>query len=282
MIASSKSTLIDRWRQRIQRRRRAQQPRPLAALGYLTIGSVVDDLIEIEKLVLVVQHDEILPDGRCALRLAGFSGASVPWGVQWGGPDQSRLYKDLRLQPMPGARGLRADTANAGLLELGLRLERDLQRYARNGIEPTWRAFRLPSLWAGFLPSVAATITGSGPELELVARGRGVTPDDLFRSTGRTYFHLSLYPLNWVSHEWQRFTAVFAALNDFPKRQIIACGELSAALIGQYGAAAFDFYNGRFREHFAACSARLASRFEPQAREAGGLKPSTAASDEQS
>lgn len=250
MIAPANSTLVDKWQQRIGRRRRTEQPRMLAALGYLVVGSLVDNLVEIEKLVLVVQHDEILPNGRCALRMAGFSGTPVPWGVQWGGPDGSRLYKDLRLRPEPGARGLRLDAANEGLFELGLRLERDLQRFDRNGIEPAWRQFRLPTLWAGFTPSADVEVTGAGPELEATARHLRRTPAELFRETSRQYFQLSLHPLNWVSHEWERITAVFADLEGSPKRQVIAVQDPAAGLVGHYGAAAFDFYSSRFREHY--------------------------------
>ena len=50
--------------------------------------------------------------GGHSLCAAGFSAGRAPWGVQWGGPAQSTFFKDLLLQPMPGARGLRLDTAN--------------------------------------------------------------------------------------------------------------------------------------------------------------------------
>jgi hypothetical protein len=144
-------------------------------------------------------------------------------------------------------------------LELGLRLERDLQRYDRSGIEPAWRQFRLPTLWAGFAPSVDADVAGAGPELEADARRLGTTPPELFRATSRRYFQLSLHPLNWVSHEWERITAVFADRREFPKRQVIAAQDPAVSMVGQYGAVAFDFYNSRFRQHYDACLARAAS-----------------------
>lgn len=87
MTALAQSSLVARWRQRFggQRRNRAR-PRPVAALGYLVHGPVIENLVEIENLVLVVLYDEPQPDGRLALRLAGFSGARMPWGIAWGGP----------------------------------------------------------------------------------------------------------------------------------------------------------------------------------------------------
>jgi hypothetical protein len=160
---------------------------------------------------------------------------------------------------VPGARGLRLDTANEGLFELGLRLERDLQRFDRNGIEPAWRQFRLPTLWAGFSPSVDADVTGAGPELEVAAQRLRKAPAELFRETSRQYFQLSLRPLNWVSHEWERITAVFADVKGFPRRQVIGVQDPAAGLVGQNGAVAFDFYNSRFRQHYDACLAQAAS-----------------------
>ena len=100
MLALSKPSLIARWHRRFGASRRQRVwNRPLAGLGYLANGPVIDGLIEIEHLVLVVLYDEPRSDGRLALRLAGFSGAAAPWGVKWGGPAQCRFDKDLLLRP---------------------------------------------------------------------------------------------------------------------------------------------------------------------------------------
>ena len=58
MIATLQPAPLDQWRQRFGgRRRRNRRPRPLAGLGYLAHGPVVEGLVEIEKLLLVVLYD---------------------------------------------------------------------------------------------------------------------------------------------------------------------------------------------------------------------------------
>ncbi len=92
---------------------------------------MTEGLIEVEKLTMIVLFDDPLQSGHCALRLAGYSGSRIPWGVRVGGPDPRRFFKDLRLQPVPGGRGYRLDLACTELLTLGLGLERELDRHAR-------------------------------------------------------------------------------------------------------------------------------------------------------
>ena len=78
---------LDQWRQRLGgRRHRRAQLRPLAAMGYLANGPVIDGLVEVEKLTIILLYDEPIRPGHCALRLAGYSGSRVPWGVRFGGP----------------------------------------------------------------------------------------------------------------------------------------------------------------------------------------------------
>ena len=150
MIAPQEPTLLDQWRERIGRRRRwNSQPRPLGALSYLTNGPVIEGLIEIDHLVFVALFDDPADRGGHALRVAGFSPACVPWGVRWGGPEQSKFFKNLLLQPMPGARGQRLDTASADLLGRALQFPwvsdhwqqatavfADLARFSRRQVFP--------------------------------------------------------------------------------------------------------------------------------------------------
>ena len=155
---------LDQWRRRFDGRRRRTEPRPIASMGCLTDGPVVDNLIEIEKLTLVLLYDDTIRSGHCALRLAGYSGSRVPRGVRFGGQAGCRFVKDLALQPVPRGRGYRIDRADEELLRLALMLNRQLDRDARFGREMRNRPF-LPNLWAGFHKADAATITGDGPEL---------------------------------------------------------------------------------------------------------------------
>jgi hypothetical protein len=140
---------LDLWRKRLGGRRSCRvQPRPLAALGYLANGPVIDGLIEIENLRIVILSDEEIRPGHHALRLAGYSGSGIPWGVRFGGPENCQFRKDLRLQPVPGGRGYRLDLANEELLTLSLGLERQLERCARSCQRQVREQPVLPKLWA--------------------------------------------------------------------------------------------------------------------------------------
>jgi len=142
---------LDRWRQRLgRRRRRHARPRPLAALGYLVNGPLIDDLVEIDKLTTVILYDDPIRPGYCALRLAGYSSSRIPWGVRFGGPEQCRFLKDLSLQPVPGAQGYRLDLASEELLVLGLQLERELDRHARYRQRHVRKQVQLPDDLVGY------------------------------------------------------------------------------------------------------------------------------------
>jgi hypothetical protein len=216
-------------------------------MGYLPHGPVIGGLIEIEKLVLVVLHDEQDDRRRQALRLAGFSGARIPWGVRWGGPELSKFYKNLLLQPMSGARGLRLDTASADLLRLALQMNRDLKRHIHYGRRCKRQRLLLPRLWAGFRAAEAAVITGDGPELAAYCQRTGQSPDHMLSTCRRNYFGLALYPFPWVSHHWQQVVEVFADLERFPRRQIFPLKNLPDDLVGCQGVAEHDFFHSRFR-----------------------------------
>ncbi len=248
MTAVSQSSLIVRWQHRFRgRRRNRAQPRPLAALGYLVNGAVVDGLVEIENLVLVVLHDEVTASGRLALRLAGFGGARMPWGVKWGGPGQSKFYKDLLLRPMPGARGLRLDASRTKPFQLAMQLERQLQRYSGRPWLVRRQRPQLPRLWAGFRASVVAEVTGDGPELASEARRSGKPASRLLEEARRMHEGLTLYPLPWVSHHEATASAVFADLGTFPRSQVFSLRSLPEGLQGFQAAAQFDFFSSRFR-----------------------------------
>ena len=248
MIALSQPAPLDQWRQQFGgRRHRPALARPVASLGYLRSGPAIEGLIEIDKLVFVVLFDDPDERGRSALRLAGFSGRRIPWGVRWGGPEQSKFFKNLLLQPMPGARGLRLDTTSADLLRLGLQLDRDVQRHIRYGRRFKRPQVRLPRLWAGFRAADAATITGDGPELEAYGRHTGRSPDDLLKTVRRSHFGLTLFPFPWASHHWQQAVAVFADLNRYPQRQVFPLHRLPDDLVGCQQVAEYDFFNSRFR-----------------------------------
>ena len=239
MIPTSQPTPLDQWRERLGGRRRRAQPRPIAALGYLTDCPTVDGLIEVEKLTLVLLHDEPIRFGQCALRLAGHCGSRIPWGVRFGGYAHCRFVKDLMLQPVAGGEGYRVDLANEELLVLGLQLERDLDRHLRFHKRLRDRP-SLPKLWAGFPPEIAASITGDGPELAAYAARIGTDPKCLLKRLRRDFQGLTVFPLAWVSHHWQQAAAIFADLTHFPRRQVFRLHNRDD-LVGFHDAAEFDF-----------------------------------------
>jgi len=248
MIATLEPSPLDYWRQRLGgRRHRHAQPRPLAAMGYLANGPVVGGLIEVEKLAIVILYNDPIGPGQFALRLAGFVGDRVPWGVKWGGPEQCKFFKDLRLQPVPEGRGLRLDADSTDLLRLGLQLDREIERHVRYRRGPVNGRVQLPKLWAGFRMADADSITGDGPELATYARRTGRPPQSLLEHLRRDHFGLALYPLAWVSHHWQQAVAIFADLERFPRRQVFPLRRLPDDLVGFQAAAEFDFFDSRFR-----------------------------------
>ncbi len=248
MIAIAQPSLLAVWRRQMGRpSRRAALPRPLAALGYLTSGAVVDGLVEIENLVLVVLYDELHDDGRLSLTLAGYSGARVPWGVQWGGVEHNLFFKDLLLRPRPQAYGRCLDTRHPQLLELALRMDRLLDRFGRYTHLGKERQLVLPRLWAGFRTSCLPQLTGEGPELAAAAAHTGQSPEELLRQSRRQYEGLALFPMEWVSHHWEQATAVFADLQGFPTCQVFSLTAPELDLVGFRGAAQFDLLHSRFR-----------------------------------
>jgi hypothetical protein len=248
MISFAQPSLIARWRRRFgDRHCRYARPRPVAAQGYLVNGPIIDGLIELEKLVLVLLYDEPQKNNSLSVRLAGYSGMPVSWGVMWGGTEQCRFFKDLLLYPTPQARGRRLDATRGQLLQLALRLDRHLIQHARCPWLVHRRHLQLPRLWAGFRALQAAHVTADGPELEEYCRRTGKSSSQSLEQSRRTHEGLALFPLEWVSHQWQNMTAVFSDLGCFPKWQVFPLRRIPEDLQGFQKAAEYDFYSSRFR-----------------------------------
>ncbi len=261
MIATLKPTPLDEWRRRFGGEgHRLGLTSRIAAMGYLVDGPVTEGLVEIGNVILTVLYAVQVRPGQDALRLAGFSGAPVRWGVRWGGPDQCRFCKDLLLQPVPGGTALRINATRTDLLRLGLALERAIDRHARNPRLPIQPRMQLPKLWAAFHEADAAALTGGGPELERYARQERQSADELLTRLRRTHNGMALFPLAWVSHHWQQAATVFADLERFPRRQVFSIRQVPDDLAGFQAATEFDFQS-RFRaaaRHRSSRRARLA------------------------
>jgi hypothetical protein len=208
-------------------------------MAYMTDSPPSDGLIALDKLTLVLLHDEPIGGGACAMRLSGFRGCRVPWGTCFGGPSNCRFAKDLMLQPIAGGNGYRLDVASEELLGLGLQLKRELDRPMRFH-QPVRDRATLPKLWAGFAPDVSAGVYLDGPELAAYASRSGKTPEFLKEQVRREHHGLTLHPLAWVSHHWHTMAAVYADLRHFPKRQVFRLGGRQD-LAGFQDAAEFDF-----------------------------------------
>jgi hypothetical protein len=205
-------------------------------MGYIANEPDDSGLVELGNLTIVILYSVDLRCGVHALRLAGFNGSPVPWGVRWGGADQTDFRKDLLLQPVPGGSGFRLDLRNGSLLHLGISLERELDRRSHH---PRPR-IQLPRLWAAFYRSDAASVTGDGPELFDYVRRTGRSANELMTAYRREHRGLILYPLPWTSHFWRPIAKTYVDLNRFPRRQVFAMANIDD-LAGYQAAAQFDF-----------------------------------------
>jgi hypothetical protein len=138
------------WRRQIGHRHLLAErrgPRPFAVVSYLVRGRLLDDrYVPLRHLTVVALFDEQAPSGELLTRLVGISGHADPIGLCFGGPDQTRFDKNLRLAPCQGRGGARLDTADAEFFEFALSLERYLERCARHPFMPRRRVPRLPTL----------------------------------------------------------------------------------------------------------------------------------------
>jgi len=238
--------LQQRWRQQVAsqlRRRVANGPRPLAAITYLVRGRVEDGLVDIRHLNFIALHDKMQEDGSSIIRCAGYSAASVPWGLKIGGPDDCKFDKNLAISPGPAARGARFDVLNGELLSLALNLDQVLERHSRYPHLPRRQQLRWPKLWAAFATDVASRIEFAGPELEHAHRRNECAAIPPLAGTAAGF---ALFPLAYVSHAWRQILAIFADLSTIPKRQVISLEPNARNLRGYEDAVEFDLVGSCF------------------------------------
>jgi hypothetical protein len=241
------------WRRQILAHR---DPQSIAARAGFVAATFVDRgdklsaLVEIERVSAVLLFEECSVDQawpwRVLLRLVSYGANRVPRGVQWGGEENSQLFKDLTLTPQFGARGQRIDKRKVELLSLAGKMNRRISRAARHPAAPS-PTLRLPRLWAGFQPRCVQDLCGKGPEFEEACHQRDGSPTSVLRVAARTAYGLVLYPLDWVSDKLERATTVFAELTPSLRRQVFRIEKMPSDLIGFRGAWAFDFFHSRYR-----------------------------------
>lgn len=241
--------LLQRWRQQIscrQRRRVANGPRPLAAIGYRAFGPVCEGLVYLRRLLFVALYDEVHLNGCLVTRVAAYLASAVPWGVRIGGAEQCRVDKDLARPPTSGGKGRRFDLAREGLISLALDLDRSVEQHLKFPHQPRLRQPRWPELWAAFEPHTAAQLHGAGPEFESLVRQTGNQSSDVLQSEGRPIAGLRAFPLAHVSHAWQQITGIYADLTTLPKRQVIALDHPLKDLCGYSASIEYDLVHSRF------------------------------------
>lgn len=196
---SSVADLMHAWRRQIGHRHTLageRGPRPFAIVGYRIRGPLVDDrYVLLRHLTLTSLFDQRLDTGELATRLVGVGGMVTSDGLRFGGVDQSRFDKDLRMAPATGRHGARLDAADGEFFEYALALERFLERCARHPFMPRRSMPRLPVIEAGAevndgcfidvstLPKRQVISLGS-PERDLVGRS-GTTAFDLMNTRFR-------------------------------------------------------------------------------------------------
>jgi len=250
MITHAQNPLLEKWRRHIARRDRLTNVRPLAAVGYLAHGPTTDGFVELKSFVLVLLADAPKRNGTYWPRLMGIGGSLVPWGVRWGGRRQNKFLKNLHLKPSPGACGRRIDADDTELLGLALNLDQALERHLENRWLPVRRSLQLPKMWAGFRRDDVKNIAGDGPELAARSSRSRVSSSGLLERAKRKHSGLILFPLEWVSHRWQRAAGFFVDIRRFPKRQtFVLRSPQSDSLCGYQGAMEFNFVASRFNGH---------------------------------
>ena len=215
-------------------------------MGYLTYGRQPADLIEIDRLLMVVVFEKKVR-GRMFIRLAGYEVSRIEHGVQWGGAKNCKLEKDLALCPKPGGRGLRLDTNRQELFQLALRLHKRLCRVRKFARRTAFREPRLPRLWAGYREADARRLEGDGPELAALAERFDLPQQTLLRKFERTYDGLVVFPLDFVSGNLDSAVTVFADLESYPRVHVFRTRQLSNGLHGFQGATAWDFFESSIR-----------------------------------
>jgi hypothetical protein len=242
---SADPALLSQWGKQIggQGRRRSRRgPRPFAALTFYTCRAPVDGLVELRHFRLCLLQDISIASSFVGHRLAIYRAKRIPWGVLLGGAAQICCEKDLGLMPGRSSQWRRIAGNDRDLLTLGLHLDDYLERHSRYPFFPRRNAPRLPQFWA-VLDSLVPR--GEGPEFEAYCGNTKLAPDAAILQARRQHLCHWMYPLEFVSHEWQRFGGIYIDLRSVSKHQVIRldCGD---SLSGYRGACQFDFVRSRF------------------------------------
>ncbi|ADB18367.1 hypothetical protein Psta_3712 [Pirellula staleyi DSM 6068] len=242
---------VDRLHRQIGSRRPYRRQRPLSAMGFLYRGVGGDShLVELSRLTAVLLFDEFIARSAPALRLVGYGASQVPHGVLWGGSDNSKFYKDLRIATVYGGSGLQLDSSNTELLGLSLRLQSTLYRVDCFCPRAAAESPVFPRIWAGFSLEQSQTIRGDGPELAALCEKFSMDEPTMLSKFTCEHQGLVCFPMEWVTSQLTSCLTLFADLSETPKVQVFQLPSIAEGLQGFQDASEYDFYSGKKRELF--------------------------------
>jgi hypothetical protein len=212
----------------------------MAALAFQS-QEPTDQLVPLEAISAVVLSVEPTKFGPTCLRFSVYAASPIPFGVQWGSAENCRLSKNLRLRPRLRAKGRRFDLTRVRLIHSAIDLFEAVCKAEAHEISDH---LQLPQVWAGFDPS--HPVEGDGPELLGLVHQLGLSSTQLMERSRRVHESQVLFPLEFVSHEWQH-ARLYVEPATVPSLQVIRCENQVETLDGFRGAAAFDFVADVFR-----------------------------------
>ena len=209
------------WHRQVGRElkvRRCFGGREFAAVQFVPLANASGTLIDVRKLAVCILQDEFGPRSYPKIRFAVYRLAPPPWGVTIGSSEQVVLDKDLASPPRGRASGRHFAAHDNRWLPLALRLDRCLSRHARHPHAPRTAGLRFPQFWASLR---TPNVTCDGPEFAQLCDDFRLSDEVAQLTCARRHRSQVLYPVEFVSHLWREFNAIYADLQHFFLRQVI-------------------------------------------------------------
>ena len=154
-----------------------------------------------------------------------------------------RFEKDLALPPDYLPPCSRIAPGNGKLLRQALQLDGYLELHAKFPYYPRKCSPKLPRFLAALKSD---SPVADGPELAAYCEQSGLDSRSATAQLRRLHRGQWLHPVEFVSHSWHEFAAVYADMTGVPKRQIVRL-DSEESLKGYRGACQYDFLGSRFQ-----------------------------------
>lgn len=233
-LAGSHMACLARWRRVV-----AAYPNAgagLAALSFQSLKPPQDGLIPLQWISAALLCVEPARRKIRPLQFSFFGATAIPYGIEWGGVERSKLTKDLRLRPRMSAQGRRMDLTRVRTLHLGLDLYAAIVSATENELMDH---LQIPQCWMGF--ESGYDVDAEGPEVVGMMHAVGMSSQQLMMRVKRQHDGLHLYPMEWTSHRWMDLKQIFVEIGSVPVIQVLRCTDPSETLVGYRGAVSFDF-----------------------------------------